>query len=80
MRTKCKLMGIIVVFSLLGMGNIGLSAAVASDQQALVDKSRITFEAFVANPDFTWFHDHAKEARGFLIVPQMSNFDKSLSR
>lgn len=43
----------------------------ASDQEQLVEKARHTIENFMADPNFTWFHDHVKESKALLIVPQL---------
>jgi len=39
--------------------------------QGLVDRSRVTFDAFVADKEITWLNDHLKDARGILIMPQI---------
>lgn len=41
------------------------------EEQALVDKARITFDSFIADKEMTWLHSHLKDAKGILIVPQM---------
>ena len=41
-----------------------------SEEDILVDKTRLTLESFLADPDMGWFRDHVKDARGLLIVPQ----------
>lgn len=41
------------------------------EAQALVDKARGTFDIFVADQGMTWLHEHLKEAKGVLIIPQM---------
>jgi lipid-binding SYLF domain-containing protein len=42
-----------------------------NDQQALVDKARITIESFMADPNLSWFHEHVTYARALFIVPQL---------
>ena len=39
--------------------------------QGLVDRARVTFDAFVSDKEMTWLNDHLKDARGILIVPQL---------
>lgn len=64
---------------LLGMAFLSVSLCFAmpvcasdpADQQAIVDKARITFRAFMSDEKMTWFHDHLKTARGLIIIPQM---------
>ena len=41
------------------------------EAQALVDKARGTFDIFVADQGMTWLHEHLKDAKGILIIPQM---------
>jgi len=42
----------------------------ASEQQAMVDKARITLESYLSDPDFKWFTEHMKDAKALFIVPQ----------
>ena len=37
--------------------------------QALVDKSVVTFNNFVADPDMTWFKNNVGKAAGIMIIP-----------
>ncbi len=46
-------------------------AAEATEQQMLVDKARITFESFMADPNMSFLKEHLKEAKGILIVPSL---------
>lgn len=46
-------------------------AGSAAEQEALVEKARITFESFVADPDLSWFRNNVKMAKGILIYPQI---------
>jgi lipid-binding SYLF domain-containing protein len=41
-----------------------------ADAQTLVGKAEKVFANFAADPDMTWFRNHVREARGFLIVPE----------
>ncbi len=52
-------------------GSTGVAAADPTEQENLVDKARITFESFVSDPNMAWFHEHVKEAKAVLIVPQL---------
>ncbi len=48
--------------------------ALASDEadaQGIVDKARVTFENFMRDTNYTWLHNHLKEAKGILIFPQV---------
>lgn len=46
-------------------------AGSAAEQEALVEKARITFEGFIADPDLSWFRDNVKKAEAILIYPQI---------
>jgi len=46
-------------------------AAEAAEEQLLVDKARITFESFMADPNMTYLKEHLREAKGILIVPSL---------
>ncbi|MFZ0130911.1 MAG: lipid-binding SYLF domain-containing protein [Desulfobacterales bacterium] len=48
-----------------------LSPALASEEQLLVDKARITFESFMSDPNMSFLKEHLKEAKGVLIVPSL---------
>ena len=51
---------------------MGLSRPVsANDQQALVDRARVTFESFMADPNMEWFQNNIHTAKGLLIVPSL---------
>ncbi|HTR44328.1 MAG TPA: lipid-binding SYLF domain-containing protein [Thermodesulfovibrionales bacterium] len=53
---------------------IAAAPAMASDTseaQGLVDKARITFDAFMSDKNYGWFHEHLKDAKGLLIYPQV---------
>ena len=43
----------------------------APDQKALVEKAQFTLESFMADESMSWFHEHIKDARGMVIVPQL---------
>ncbi|MBF0505247.1 MAG: lipid-binding SYLF domain-containing protein [Nitrospirae bacterium] len=43
----------------------------SSEAQGLVDRARVTFGDFMRDEQYTWFHDHLKEAYGLLIYPQI---------
>lgn len=42
-----------------------------SKQQELVDKAKMTFQKFVADPDIGWGPEQAKNVKAVLIVPQL---------
>ncbi len=61
----------ILVMALLVTANTPARAAEEEDAQAIVDKARVTFNNFMRNKDFGWFHQHLKNAKGLLIYPQV---------
>ena len=57
---------------LLGALVIGLAFPVsAADEQALVDKARITFESFMTDPNLSWLKENMPAAKGLVIVPSL---------
>lgn len=40
------------------------------ETQQLVEKATHTVETFMADPEFTWFQEHVKEAKALVIIPQ----------
>ena len=55
----------------LAMAAWSSRAADTTEQQALIDESRITLQRFLADPEMTWLHRHIKESRGLLIIPSL---------
>src|SRR5512143_3437810 len=47
------------------------SASDEADAQAIVDKARVTFDNFMRDKNYGWFHQHLKEAKGLVIFPQV---------
>ncbi|MEW6602488.1 MAG: lipid-binding SYLF domain-containing protein [Nitrospirota bacterium] len=46
-------------------------ASDGGDAQGIVDKARVTFEGLMRDTNYTWLHNHLKEAKGLLIFPQV---------
>ncbi|BDV43002.1 hypothetical protein GURASL_19250 [Geotalea uraniireducens] len=42
-----------------------------TEAQGLVDRAKATFNDFMADSNYSWLHDHLKEAKGVLIFPQV---------
>ncbi len=40
------------------------------EEQQLVEKAQHTVASFMEDQNFTWFHDHVKEAKALVIIPQ----------
>jgi len=39
--------------------------------QTLVDRARLTLNDFMSDPNYAWFQEHIKDARGVLIFPEV---------
>lgn len=39
--------------------------------QLLVDRAKLTFEEFVADPNMRWFRENLKDAKALLIIPRL---------
>ncbi len=48
-----------------------MAKAGESEAQGIVDNARVTFNDFMRDQSFTWFHDNLKNAKGLLIFPQV---------
>jgi lipid-binding SYLF domain-containing protein len=59
------------VLALLIVGNTPVSADEGADAQGIVDKAKVTFDAFMRNKDYAWIHENLKNAKGILIYPQI---------
>ncbi|MGD8270189.1 MAG: lipid-binding SYLF domain-containing protein [Desulfobacterales bacterium] len=61
-----------MTIAFIGLLIISLTSPVsASDQQALVDRARITFESFMADQNMTWLQENLHAAKGLVIVPSL---------
>jgi lipid-binding SYLF domain-containing protein len=69
---KMNIKGFVVLLFLVGfLSIITAKETNATDPHALVTKSRITIESFMADPKLHWFHEYAKGAHALFIVPQL---------
>jgi SH3 domain-containing YSC84-like protein 1 len=62
----CVMMLFLLAFSVMPS-----FAADTEEAQGIVDKARITFHDFMRDKNYTWLHEHLKEAKGLLIFPQV---------
>ncbi len=46
-------------------------AASIDDAQGIVEKARLTFGEFMRDGNYSWMHEHLKDAKGVLIYPQV---------
>jgi lipid-binding SYLF domain-containing protein len=66
--TKMVFFPLVTILAFMPMTAFGQNAP---DQQALVEKAQFTLESFMADESMSWFHEHVKDARGMVIVPQL---------
>jgi len=59
------------VLALLIIGSTPVNANDASEAQGIVDKAKITLDAFMRDKDYSWIHENLKNAKGILIYPQI---------
>lgn len=59
------------LITLLAVPLTPADAAEPLEQQGLVDKSRITFQSFMADPQMVWLRDNLNQAKGLLIIPSL---------
>ncbi|WP_447983186.1 lipid-binding SYLF domain-containing protein [Nitrospira sp. Nam74] len=71
-RLGSTLLGMAIVLTVAICVPMSAMAADSAEQQQLVDKARLTIEAFGADPDLRWvLRDDIKEFKGIFIVPQL---------
>lgn len=71
--TRVKPLFLAAVLATLSIFSTALPARASdlTEAQGLVDRSKATFNDFMADSNYSWLHDHLKEARGLLIFPQV---------
>ncbi len=69
--TKSHTGWVLLVAALLSMSVLPAKAADSAEAEELVNKARLSFESLVRDPNMTWLHDHVKDAKGILIIPQL---------
>jgi lipid-binding SYLF domain-containing protein len=70
LRALVALVGVLTVASHL-VGAAPTYADDAADAQQLVEKARLSFESFTADPNFGALRDYLKTAKGVYIAPQV---------
>ncbi len=65
------LLGITMLIFMVSCATAEPTSKTSSEAQGLVDRARVTFGEFMRDEQYTWFHDHLKEARALLIYPQV---------
>jgi len=48
-----------------------IAAADIDDAQATVERARLAFGGFMRDENYSWMHEHLKDAKGVLIYPQV---------
>jgi lipid-binding SYLF domain-containing protein len=61
----------VLVFLVLAFAAGPATGQEQAKQQDMVDKAKMTFEKFVADPNIGWGPSQAKNVKGILIVPQL---------
>ena len=61
----------IAVLALFIIGITPVNAKDAAKPQAIVDKAKITLDAFMSDKRYIWLHENLKNAKGILIYPQV---------
>lgn len=64
-------MGMMTVLALLITETASVRAEDKTDAQGIVDKAKVTFDAFMRDKDYTWLQENIKNAKGILIYPQV---------
>ncbi len=70
-KSNVILLGITVLILMASCATTGPTPQKSDEAQALVDRARVTFGEFMRDEQYTWFHNHLREARGLLIYPQI---------
>jgi lipid-binding SYLF domain-containing protein len=70
LRAASVLVGVLSIASLLA-GAAPTFADDAADARQLVEKARLSFESFTADPNFGALRDYLKTAKGVYIAPQV---------
>ncbi|MGH9364057.1 MAG: lipid-binding SYLF domain-containing protein [Thermoanaerobaculia bacterium] len=70
-RLTLGLLGALALIVLIELTSTPAGAAASSEEQQVIDKSRLTLEAFAADPGLKEaLRDWAKEAKALFVVPQ----------
>jgi lipid-binding SYLF domain-containing protein len=76
MNKKGKKVGIfglasMAVLALLIIGSTPVNADDAVEAQGIVDKAKVTLDAFMGDKNYSWLQENLKNAKGVLIYPQI---------
>ena len=71
LATKINIYALIVFIALFALAPPSVIAEDVAKQQELVEKARLTFDKFFADPNMDRFRQLGKEAKGIFIVPQI---------
>jgi lipid-binding SYLF domain-containing protein len=70
-RIESVVLASALVFVVLAFASGPVTSQEYSKQQQMVDRAKMTFEKFVADPNVGWGPNQAKNVKGILIVPQL---------
>ena len=71
LKIRVLVLTVMAVSALLATGISRAKADDKAETQGIVDKARITFEAFMGDKNYSWLHENLKNAKGILIYPQI---------
>ena len=72
MKKIRNIYGRVLNAAVVGILAIGLTLpAIAAEEQEIVEKARITFESFMADPNMAWLKENLHTAKGLVIVPTL---------
>ena len=72
MKKIRNIYGRVLNAAVVGILAIGLTLpAIAAEEQEIVEKARITFESFMADPNMAWLKENLRTAKGLVIVPTL---------
>jgi SH3 domain-containing YSC84-like protein 1 len=70
-KIQLLLLTVMAISALLTMGISQASADDKAEAQGIVDKARVTLDAFMGDNNYSWLHENLKNAKGILIYPQI---------
>ena len=69
--TLSSVIAVVMAGVLLGRLSTPVVEAEPVEQQAIVDKARITFQAFIGDKNMTWLQENLYQAKALLIIPSL---------
>lgn len=66
-----SVVAVVVALVLLFTGTAPVRADDKAEAQGIVDKAKVTLNAFMGDKNYGWLHENLKSAKGLLIYPQV---------